>query len=115
MNHGGVREVGKHFRAQHDELGFVAKWVDTPTAPQRAGHTVATHQARGKPDGKDQGKLRGSQQAKRLLLIGHLDTMFEKDSAVAAWKPDANGKRIAGQGVSDMTGGPLIADCSASF
>lgn len=32
MNHGGVREVGKHFRAQLDEVGFVAKWVDTPAA-----------------------------------------------------------------------------------
>ncbi len=104
MNHDGVREVGKLFRAELDELGFVTKWVEMPVAMQRAGHLVATHQ----PKGTAQGKQRVSQQRKRLLLIGHLDTVFEKDSAVTPWKPDLSGKRIAGQGVSDMKGGNVV-------
>jgi glutamate carboxypeptidase len=49
---------------------------------------------------------KGKAKGKRLLLIGHLDTVFEKDSPVTPWKPD--GKRIAGQGVSDMKGGNVI-------
>ena len=94
MNHDGVREVGKLFRAELDALGFTTKWVDMPPEMLRAGHLVATRVAKGKAKGK------------RLLLIGHLDTVFEKDSPVTPWKPD--GKRIAGQGVSDMKGGNVI-------
>ncbi len=92
MNHEGVREVGKIFRAELDALGFTTKWVDMPPAMQRAGHLVATKTGKGK--------------GKRLLLIGHLDTVFEKDSVVTPWKPD--GKRVFGQGVSDMKGGNVI-------
>ncbi|MCA3019139.1 MAG: M20/M25/M40 family metallo-hydrolase [Rhodocyclaceae bacterium] len=94
MNPEGVRDVGKLFRAELDALGFTTKWVDMPPEMLRAGHLVATRTAKGKHKGK------------RLLLIGHLDTVFEKDSPVAPWKPD--GKRIAGQGVSDMKGGNVI-------
>jgi glutamate carboxypeptidase len=43
---------------------------------------------------------------KRLLLIGHLDTVFEKDSPVALWQ--RNGDRVRGQGVTDMKGGDVI-------
>jgi glutamate carboxypeptidase len=98
MNHDGVREVGKLFRAELDALGFTTKWVEMPAEMLRAGHLVATRVAKGKPQGKHKGK--------RLLLIGHLDTVFEKDSPVTPWKVD--GKRIAGQGVSDMKGGNVI-------
>lgn len=92
MNHDGVREVGKIFRAELDALGFTTKWIEMPPEMLRAGHLVATRIGKGK--------------GKRLLLIGHLDTVFEKDSVVAPWKP--NGRRIAGQGVSDMKGGNVI-------
>jgi glutamate carboxypeptidase len=92
MNHDGVREVGKLFRAELDALGFTTKWIDMPPAMQRAGHLVATKTGSGK--------------GKRLLLIGHLDTVFEKDSLVTPWK--VAGKRISGQGVSDMKGGNVI-------
>lgn len=92
MNHDGVREVGKIFRAELDALGFTTKWVDMPKEMARAGHLVATK--------------RGTGKGKRLLLIGHLDTVFEKDSVVTPWKPD--GRRVYGQGVSDMKGGNVI-------
>ncbi|MFX7621094.1 M20/M25/M40 family metallo-hydrolase, partial [Acinetobacter baumannii] len=40
------------------------------------------------------------------LLIGHLDTVFEKDCPVPPWQID--GRRVRGQGVSDMKGGDVI-------
>lgn len=91
MNHEGVREVGKLFREQFDQLGFKTRWIDMPPAVQRAGHLVATREGK---------------QGKRLLLIGHLDTVFEKDSQVQLWKRD--GDRVRGQGVNDMKGGDVI-------
>jgi len=91
MNHEGVREVGKLFREQFDQLGFTTRWIDMPPAVQRAGHLLATREGK---------------QGKRLLLIGHLDTVFEKDSPVQLWKRD--GARVRGQGVNDMKGGDVI-------
>jgi glutamate carboxypeptidase len=40
-----------------------------------------------------------------VLLIGHLDTVFEKQSPVQPW--DRQGKRVRGQGVVDMKGGDV--------
>jgi glutamate carboxypeptidase len=91
MNHEGVREVGKLFREQFDQLGFKTRWIDMPPAVKRAGHLVATREGK---------------QGKRLLLIGHLDTVFEKDSPVQLWKRD--GDRVRGQGVNDMKGGDVV-------
>ena len=53
----------------------------------RAGHLVAVH--------------RGSR-GKRLLLIGHLDTVLEKEPF------RREGDRAYGSGVSDMKGGNLV-------
>jgi glutamate carboxypeptidase len=91
MNPEGVREVGKIFRAEFEQLGFVVSWVDMPPEMHRAGHLIATRQGN---------------QGKRLLLIGHLDTVFEKDSQVQLW--DRKGERVRGQGVSDMKGGDVV-------
>lgn len=91
MNHAGVRAVGAVFRAELDQLGFATRWIDMPPAMQRAGHLVAT---------------RNGAQGKRLLLLGHLDTVFEPDSPVQKWQ--RNGDRVSGQGVSDMKGGNVV-------
>ena len=91
LNPEGVREVGRMFRAEFDQLGFTTRWVDLPPAMQRAGHLVATREGK---------------RGKRLLLIGHLDTVFEKDSPVQRW--GRRGDRIRGPGVSDMKGGDVI-------
>jgi glutamate carboxypeptidase len=91
MNPEGVREVGRIYRAEFDELGFATRWAEMPADMHRAGHLIATREG-------DQGK--------RLLLIGHLDTVFEKDSPVTPW--DRNGGRVRGQGVNDMKGGDVI-------
>ncbi len=90
LNTEGVREVGKVFRAELDTLGFQTRWIEMPPEMKRAGHLAGTREGRGK----------------RLLLLGHLDTVFEKDSAVALW--ERRGDRVRGQGVNDMKGGNVI-------
>jgi glutamate carboxypeptidase len=92
LNPEGVREVGKIFAAEFDSLGFATRWAEMPPEMKRAGHLIATREGK---------------QGKRLLIIGHLDTVFEKNSPVVAWDP--RGERVRGQGVSDMKGGDVIA------
>jgi glutamate carboxypeptidase len=91
MNHKGVRDVGKVFRAEFDKLGFKTQWIDMPKEMHRAGHLVATREGK---------------QGKRVLMIGHLDTVFEADSPMAKW--ERQGDRASGQGVNDMKGGDVI-------
>ncbi|WP_426339215.1 M20/M25/M40 family metallo-hydrolase [Pseudoduganella sp. S-14] len=91
MNHNGVREVGKVFRAELDQLGFKTQWIDMPKKMQRAGHLVATREGK---------------QGKRVLMIGHLDTVFEANSPMQKWQ--RQGERASGQGVNDMKGGDVI-------
>lgn len=91
MNTRGVRDVGQLFRKQFDELGFSTRWIELPPEMHRAGHLVAT---------------RDGNRGKRLLLLGHLDTVFEPGSDVPMWKRD--GDKVRGQGVSDMKGGDVI-------
>jgi glutamate carboxypeptidase len=93
MNLQGVRQVGQLFRSQFDALGFKTSWVEMPPAMGRAGHLLATRE--GTPG-----------RGKRLLLLGHLDTVFEPGSAVPMW--ELKDGRIRGQGVSDMKGGDVI-------
>ena len=62
MNHDGVRKVGERVTAELQALGFTVRWVPMDEV-RRAGHLIATH--------------RGVGGRKRLLLIGHLDTVFE--------------------------------------
>jgi glutamate carboxypeptidase len=90
MNLAGVRQVGALFRQQFDELGFSTQWIDMPQEMGRAGHLVAT---------------RAGSQGKRVLLLGHLDTVFEQDSKVPTWQPE--GDYVRGQGVNDMKGGDV--------
>jgi glutamate carboxypeptidase len=90
MNLAGVREVGAVLRAQLDELGFVTRWVDgAPFA--RAGHLVAERKGSGP----------------RILLIGHLDTVFEPSSPFQRFEriDDATAR---GPGIIDMKGGDVI-------
>jgi glutamate carboxypeptidase len=91
MNLKGVREVGAVFRREFDELGFKTVWIDMPAEVGRAGHLVAT---------------RTGTQGERLLLLGHLDTVFEADSTVPLWQPESENV-VRGQGVSDMKAGDV--------
>jgi glutamate carboxypeptidase len=102
LNQAGVRAVGKLFRDQLDELGFKTRWIDMPPEMQRAGHLLAERP----------GAERQAGRGKRLLLLGHLDTVFEPDNTTPAWEPqlEADGtiSRIKGQGVSDMKGCDVV-------
>ncbi|HEX8786321.1 MAG TPA: M20/M25/M40 family metallo-hydrolase [Telluria sp.] len=95
MNAPGVRAVGQLFREQFDALGFQTRWIEMPPEMKRAGHLLATHEGK---------------QGKRLLLLGHIDTVFEPGSAAPLWEPQGGGPdaRVRGQGVSDMKGGDVI-------
>ncbi|MGJ7916079.1 M20/M25/M40 family metallo-hydrolase [Massilia sp. LXY-6] len=101
MNQAGVRAVGKLFRDQFDELGFKTRWIEMPPEMQRAGHLLAEREPGGRQGG-----------GKRLLLLGHLDTVFEPGNTTPAWEPqtgpDGTVSQIRGQGVSDMKGGDVI-------
>jgi glutamate carboxypeptidase len=89
-NFEGVRAVATMMQAELEPLGFITRWVATPEV-NRAGHLVAEHKGRGK----------------HILLIGHLDTVFEKDSPFQTMTRKSDG-RVEGPGVSDMKGGLVI-------
>lgn len=92
MNFAGVRDVGRILRAQFDSLGFTTRWVDG--APfHRAGHLVATR--------------RGKNAGPHVLLIGHLDTVFESDSPFQEFELLAD-SMARGPGTIDMKGGDVI-------
>jgi glutamate carboxypeptidase len=92
MNFEGVQQVGQIFKARLDALGFETRWVEgTPFG--RAGHLVGYH------TGKGTGKT--------LLLIGHLDTVFEPTSPFQKFTM-VNDSIATGQGISDMKGGDVM-------
>jgi glutamate carboxypeptidase len=90
LNTAGVREVGRVIGATLDSMGFTSRWVAVPAEMKRAGHLVATHV--GKPG------------SPRMLLIGHLDTVFEGPNQRFE-RVDTTGK---GAGSNDMKGGDVI-------
>jgi glutamate carboxypeptidase len=87
----GVRAVGKVLMPQLEELGFKVRWVPMDEV-HRAGTLLAEHPC---PE--------AGQCGKRMLLIGHMDTVFEKDSPFQAYTVD--GHIATGPGVNDMKGG----------
>ena len=90
MNFAGVRRVGDLLSAELDTLGFQTSWVDGK-AFNRAGHLVASRGNRGA----------------RLLLIGHLDTVFEPDSKFQQYEV-VDEHYAKGPGVTDMKGGDVV-------
>ena len=92
MNPPGVREVGRMFEAELAELGFETRWIEMPPEMGRAGHLFA------EIDG-------GS--GKRVLLIGHLDTVYESDSPFQRFEMLEDGQ-ARGPGVADMKGGDVV-------
>ncbi|HKG94177.1 MAG TPA: M20/M25/M40 family metallo-hydrolase [Gemmatimonadaceae bacterium] len=90
LNFAGVRQVGDVLRAQLDSLGFATRWVDG-AAFRRAGHLVAEHPGPGP----------------RLLLIGHLDTVFEPSSPFQRFER-LDDSTARGPGIIDMKGGDVI-------
>ena len=91
MNLAGVAKVGAMVRGELEPLGFQVRWKPMPQT-KRAGHLIAVHP--GKPG------------TKRLLLIGHLDTVFERDSPFQRFV--RNGDSAQGPGAGDDKGGMVV-------
>ncbi len=90
MNLAGVRRVGAVFEREFKALGFTTQWIDG-AGFNRAGHLVASRGKRGP----------------RILLIGHLDTVFAEDSPFQSMQ--LSGPRAgSGPGSTDMKGGNVI-------
>ena len=90
----GVRAVADIMKAQLTDLGFNVQWLPMDEI-KRAGVLVAEHPC------PEPGKC-----GKRMLFIGHMDTVFEKTSPFQSWS--VNGNIGTGPGVNDMKGGLVI-------
>ena len=86
LNPAGVRRVADVLRPRFEELGFACRFISMEPV-QRAGHLVCEHKGN---------------QGKRVLLIGHMDTVFEPDSPFQKFV--RNGDTATGPGVADMKG-----------
>jgi glutamate carboxypeptidase len=90
FNHPGVIRVGRVLEQQLRSLGFETRWINED-AVQRAPSLLARH---------------AGKQGKRILLIGHMDTVFEPSSPFQHYT--RSGAVATGPGVSDMKGGLVI-------
>ncbi len=90
----GVRAVADIMKAQLTDLGFNVQWIPMDEI-KRAGVLVAEHPC------PEPGKC-----GKRMLFIGHMDTVFEKTSPFQTYS--VNGNIGTGPGVNDMKGGLVI-------
>ena len=92
LNLKGVREVGALFEGAFDAIGFETQWEEMPEEMNRAGHLIA--------------RIEGAQ-GKKLLLIGHLDTVFEENSPFQTFER-VNDSIAKAPGGNDMKGGDVI-------
>ncbi len=90
LNVEGVRAAGRMVMGTLDSLGFTTRWVEVPAEMKRAGHLVATHT--------------GKAGSPRMLLIGHLDTVFEGPNQ----RFERTDSIARGAGSNDMKGGDVI-------
>ena len=92
MSHDGVRAAGALFSKAFADIGFDVAWETMPEEMNRAGHLNAR---------------RTGEAGRKLVVIGHLDTVFEKDGEGALFRRD--GDTAYGPGVADMKGGDVVA------
>jgi glutamate carboxypeptidase len=90
FNVAGVKQVGERLQREFQALGFTTRWVSMD-AVGRAPHLVAERRGR---------------KGRRLLLIGHMDTVFEPFSPFRTFV--RQGERATGPGVHDMKGGLVV-------
>jgi glutamate carboxypeptidase len=90
LNLEGVTAIATLLRPEFEKLGLSVKWI--PMAEiGRAGHLVAEHHGKGR---------------KRILLIAHLDTVFEADSPFQRFV--RQGSSAEGPGTNDIKGGVVV-------
>lgn len=90
MNHAGVRAVADVMRRELDAIGLETEWIDMQ-AVNRAGHLFGRGIGRRGPN---------------ILMIGHLDTVFEADDEFQSFRRE--GDTAHGPGVDDMKSGNVI-------
>ena len=91
FNTAGVQEVGSYFQHELEAIGFKTRWISMPEEMHRGGHLIAERVAE---------KVGG----KRVLLIGHMDTVFEGEGH----RFERTGDTVRGAGVMDMKGGDVV-------
>ena len=91
MNFAGVETISQMMRVELEPLGFTVVWKPMQQA-KRAGHLIATK--------------KGKAGTKRLLLIAHLDTVFELDSPFQKFV--RTGEMGEGPGAGDDKGGMVV-------
>lgn len=92
LNLEGVKAVSEVFEREFQKIGFETKWYQLPPEAKRAGHFIAT---------------RKGSSGQKIFLIGHLDTVFEKDMPFTPFTY-LNDGTATGQGVNDMKGGDVM-------
>ncbi|MEM9668493.1 MAG: M20/M25/M40 family metallo-hydrolase [Pseudomonadota bacterium] len=91
LNVEGVKAAGELYRVGFEDIGFETRWIDMPEEMKRGGHFVATREFGPGP---------------HILLIGHIDTVFERFSPFQTFERD--GDLARGPGISDMKGGNAV-------
>ena len=91
QNPAGVKKVGALYKKLLEDIGFATTWVDMPESMNRGGHLIA--------------EIKGTK-GKRLMLIGHMDTVFEADSPFQKW--EQKDSIAVGPGTCDMKGGNMV-------
>lgn len=86
-NIAGVRAMGARFATELEAVGLKTRWVDLPAESKRAGHLFAE---------------RTGGRGKRVLLIGHLDTVLPGGKFIR------EGDTARGSGVNDIKGGDVV-------
>lgn len=94
LNQAGVRATGNAFARELSALGFETQWVSLPPEMKRSGHLFAEHRAK-----------RSRNTGQTVLLLGHLDTVYEGEGQKFAMVNDSIAK---GAGSADMKGGDVV-------
>jgi len=92
LNLAGVTRVADMLRPEFEALGLHVRWIPM-TEMGRAGHLEAFHHAAGR-------------RTKRILLIAHLDTVFDADSPFQHF--ERRGNIAEGPGTNDIKGGVVV-------
>jgi glutamate carboxypeptidase len=91
-NFAGVRAVADALAPEFQKLGFTTRWSEGASW-NRAGHLIA--------------EWKGNGTGRKLLLIGHLDTVFERDSPFQRFERVGTDS-ARGPGIADMKGGNVV-------
>lgn len=86
----GVKRNGEIIKSELEALGFNVKWHDLPSEMHHAGSLVAT--------------IKGNSR-KKILIIGHMDTVFPIDSPFQRFTLSPDHQYATGPGVIDAKGG----------